>query len=850
MQFRTLLAVAVFLPGIAISVYLGLLFGEHQYQRFHKQTTKSLSAAQLVIETVMDDHVSAIGSMGWSGSRQSRLSEERWNADARAYIERHQDLDGLLLLDQGYTVRSRVFRSGTGTKGGEPSSDAVLDRKGLDQAADKLMPHYTAPYFKTDHYQVNIFVPLVVNGEFNGFAMAFLDITQLLSESLQNAIVEGYSISVQGGGIEIFPSIHETREPPLDWIAGTTVVLGSVDLVLRMWPGEKHFYRSVSLLPKAITLLGLFVTLILTFLIAATAEVFSRNRKRARAHKELKAAYQRLLKSEKSYRDILDVAAEVVISIDEDRLIQLFNKKAAACFGYSAEEVLGKPLDILLPARLRNSHGDHIEKFGHGDIFSKVMNDQGNVTGLRRDGTEFPAEAWISRGERGEEVRFVIMMRDITERTRTLERLTESDNLLKTIFDNFPGGISVIDAGLKLVTANSGLYNFIGMSEADFPAGSKYRDIVRALALRGWYGDGQVDDIVRQQCARVEKFEPEEIERLTPDGRFLEIRSSPLLHGGCVRTYVDITDRKVAEAERQESKEVLERRLVELEKAHRELEEQGKDLFCLTRHLTIASDKAEAASRAKSEFLATMSHELRTPLNAIIGFSELLRSQMFGPVGSRKYLEYANDINESGEHLLEIINDILDLSKIESGEITLEETAVDVSKVVRSSLMLVQDRAAKAELTVSDDLQSDLPPLYVDERKLKQILTNLLTNAIKFTPAGGTVKIKSWFRADSGFVFQIIDSGIGIALEDIPSALAPFRQIDSALSRKYDGTGLGLPLTKSLVELHGGSLDLQSQVGVGTAATVRFPAERIMSGTVATSRLGTVSTGEKTKFLS
>ena len=244
--------------------------------------------------------------------------------------------------------------------------------------------------------------------------------------------------------------------------------------------------------------------------------------------------------------------------------------------------------------------------------------------------------------------------------------------------------------------------------------------------------------------------------------------------------------------------------------------------------LHVALKEAEAATRAKSEFLATMSHELRTPLNAVIGFSDVITSEAFGP-GNAKYRDYAKDINESGQHLLSLINDILDLSKVESGADELDEDDIEIPDVTQSVLVLVKGRAHKGGVVLETDLAEELPMLRADERKLKQILVNLLSNAIKFTEAGGKVGLRAWCQQDSGLVFQIADTGIGIPLEDIPKALSQFGQIHSDLNRQYEGTGLGLPLTKALVELHGGTLDIQSQVGTGTTVTVRFPAERTVA---------------------
>lgn len=240
-----------------------------------------------------------------------------------------------------------------------------------------------------------------------------------------------------------------------------------------------------------------------------------------------------------------------------------------------------------------------------------------------------------------------------------------------------------------------------------------------------------------------------------------------------------------------------------------------------------AKDSADVANRAKSEFLANMSHELRTPLNAIMGFSELIKKQSLGPVGIPRYLEYATDIYDAGQHLLDLVNDILDLSKIEAGETALNEEEFDVEEEVRAVLRFINMRAKNDGVSLEVDSPQLPAPIYADRRLVKQILTNLFSNAVKFTENGGTVKLKYWSQDESGYIFQVSDTGIGIAPEDIPDALAPFSQVDNKLNRNYEGTGLGLPLTKSMVELHGGSLDIQSQVGVGTTVTVRFPAQRI-----------------------
>jgi len=244
--------------------------------------------------------------------------------------------------------------------------------------------------------------------------------------------------------------------------------------------------------------------------------------------------------------------------------------------------------------------------------------------------------------------------------------------------------------------------------------------------------------------------------------------------------------------------------------------------------LVAAKEQAELANRSKSEFLANMSHELRTPLNAIIGFSEIVASELFGPIGAARYVEYAHDIHASGIHLLSIISDILDLSKIEAGRRDLTESAIDLHEAAESSLRLVRGRAENGGVRLVNGVdRGAMPRLLADERAVKQILLNLLSNAVKFTPEGGRVAVGAELRGDGSLAITIDDTGIGIAPENIPRALAPFSQVESSLTRRHEGTGLGLPLVKSLIELHGGTLQLESQEGKGTLATVIFPAERV-----------------------
>jgi PAS domain S-box-containing protein len=404
-------------------------------------------------------------------------------------------------------------------------------------------------------------------------------------------------------------------------------------------------------------------------------------------------------RTEARFSDVLEIASEAIISTDEEGRIQLFNQGAERIFGYPAAEIIGRPLDLLIPARFRDMHSGQMAAFRAAPESNRLMDGRGTIWGLRKDGTEFPAEAAISKLAAGGRLAFNVLLHDITERKRAEDALRESER-------------------------------------------------------------------------------------------------------------------------------AAQERLAQLEEAHRRLEWQGGDLVQLAGDLRIARDEAEAANRAKSEFLALMSHELRTPLNAVIGFSEIIKEETFGPVGSAQYREYADDIHASGQHLLALINDILDLSKVESGANEVHEEDISVPTAVEAVVRLVKDRAHRGGIRLATSFSPAIPDLRADQRKLKQILINLLSNAVKFTESGGEVALRCWCDQDGGLSFQVSDTGVGIAPEDIATAMAPFQQVDSQLSRKYEGTGLGLPLTKALVELQGGTLDIESEVGTGTTVTVRFPVAR------------------------
>jgi signal transduction histidine kinase len=271
----------------------------------------------------------------------------------------------------------------------------------------------------------------------------------------------------------------------------------------------------------------------------------------------------------------------------------------------------------------------------------------------------------------------------------------------------------------------------------------------------------------------------------------------------------------------------VDERTIELLVTNAELRERETRLSSQSHQLAIARDVAEAANDAKSAFLATMSHELRTPLNAIIGFTELMQTALFGPLGHPKYVEYVGDVNKSGSHLLALINDILDLSRLDAGKADLFDEEFSLSHLISEVCRSLEPLARHSRLKIITDVPANLPEIRADERRIRQIMLNLVSNAIKFTPSDGAITIKAWDMG-ADLAIQIRDTGIGMSSAELPTALERFGQVDARLARQFGGTGLGLPLAKQLIEIHDGTFEIQSELGVGTIVTIILPSDRIL----------------------
>ncbi|MGE5201783.1 MAG: PAS-domain containing protein, partial [Acidobacteriota bacterium] len=454
------------------------------------------------------------------------------------------------------------------------------------------------------------------------------------------------------------------------------------------------------------------------------------------------------------------------------------------------------------------------------------------IARLRRsDGTYF----WAENRRRilldpvtGKPIGSVGVTRDISKRKALEDNLAGKTQLLNMTLENMNQGLCVFDAELKLVLCNR---HFLRMFEypATFGrAGTRLIDIIRYDIERGEHGAGDPAALTAERLELAHRTGTFTFERARPNGTVLHVERHNMPDGGLVATYTDVTEARRREVALEKSETQLRDHVNQLEIAKERLEDQGARLAELADDLSEQKTRAEEASRAKSRFVANMSHELRTPLNAIIGFSDLIESEALGPLGNSRYKSYAEDIRNSGQHLLSLINDILDFSKADADRLSLHEEIVDLEELLDGSVRMLLPRAAHDNVKLVLEPPPSALRLRADGKRLKQIVLNLLSNAIKYTPAGGKVTLCVAVEGDGTLEIAVRDTGVGIAEADQRKVLEAFVQVDNAPNRAHEGTGLGLPLTKRLVELHGGTLTLESQLGKGTIVRVVLPRERVI----------------------
>jgi len=501
-----------------------------------------------------------------------------------------------------------------------------------------------------------------------------------------------------------------------------------------------------------------------------------------------------ILQREEYLRRVMETVLDAIITIDTRGLIDTFNPAAEKVFGYNADEVVGRNVKVLMPQPYRKEHDGHLKRYLQTGT-RHVIGTGREVMGQRKDGTVFPMTIALSEHRQDGKPMFIGVVNDITIQKAQAEALRMSEERYALVTKASNEGIWDWDIKTGELYVSNRVEELLGPKSGYWFRKDSVYKIIHADD-RAAYKDA----MVRHLKGEAPSFECEfRISGKTHGMRWLRARGLALrdARGRAVRmtgSIADISERKRAEEEMQE-----------------------------------ATEMAEVASRAKTEFLANVSHELRTPLNAIIGFSDLITSEVFGPVGNEKYADYSKTINDSGQHLLGIINDILDVSRIEIGKLDFQPELIDLTSAIDTCMRLIRSRSDAAGLSLRRNVQKDLPKLRADPRRIKQVLMNLLSNATKFTANGGTVTLKARLTPTGTMVLSVTDTGIGMKEADVKKVMLPFVQVDSKLARKYEGTGLGLTLAKSFVELHGGTMKIKSAPRKGTTVSVYFPPEILIS---------------------
>ncbi|RAI44288.1 ATP-binding protein [Rhodoplanes roseus] len=402
---------------------------------------------------------------------------------------------------------------------------------------------------------------------------------------------------------------------------------------------------------------------------------------------------------------------------------------------------------------------------------------------------------------------------DITEQKSLVEKTVAADLRLRDAIETVPEAFVLWDAENRLVLCNSNFQELYNLSDSAVVAGTSYEAVLAAGSQH------VVRTIVNENGATGTGGRT--FEAQLDDGRWLQISERRTKDGGYVSVGTDITKIKRHEEKLIESERRLMATISDLRNSQQTLQAQARQLAELAEKYAVEKTRAEDANQAKSKFLANMSHELRTPLNAIIGFSEIMEARLFGPLGVDRYDEYCRDIRESGQYLLDVINDILDMSRIEAGRLRLDFETVEIDRILGEAIRVVSKRAHDKTLTVTSRIESSIG-LVADRRAVKQVVLNLLSNAVKFTPEGGEIRVHGRV-AGNAVVIAIADTGIGITRHALARLGRPFEQVEDQFTKSHQGSGLGLAISKSLVELHRGTMRLRSTPDRGTVVVVRLP---------------------------
>jgi PAS domain S-box-containing protein len=781
--------------GVIFSI--AVLFLWYQLSLQEQQYIEKLALAEATkiemnLSHELTNRIRALQRMAKRWEKDNGTTKVVWESDASAYLNDFYGYRAIEYVDTSYHVRWIVP-----LEGNEAAQNLDLSQEPRRQITLKIAQDLRQPILSGTISLAQgrkgflVCVPLFVGERFDGFILGVLQIPEIFEGILP--VSENYQIKISDRNQLIYSQGSSFEST----IKKTVVVKAySVNWEIDVFPNPKLLAKARSMLPQIVLTAGLILTWLFVIVLYLVQLSYRRicqfqqiNRQLQQEIAQRKQIETELKISQSRFAGILDIARDAIISVDQNQRITLFNQGAEQIFGYSSQEILGQPLNILLPERFAKTHDNQIQNYSHELGKARQMAERGRIFGRRKDGTEFPAEASVSQMNFNGEVIFTTFLRDITAKQQAEKALQESEATKQAIIEAIPDLLIRMRSDGTYLDAIASNEFSIFQSDRHCQAVHLSEILPRDLAEKQMHYTQKALQLGTMQIYEQEILIKEQL-------HYEEIRIVPLLPNEVLIMVRDITEQQAALRERQR---------IEIE-------------------LRNAMEAAEAANLAKSIFLANMSHELRTPLNVILGFTQVMARDVSL---TSSQIEDLEAIRRSGDHLLSLINDILDISKIESGHYTLEETAFDLIALLHSLRSMLSERAIAQHLKLIFDISSEVPQFIIsDAQKLRQILLNLLSNAIKFTNKGTvTLQVtveqgisKTERQSDNSKItlqFQVIDTGVGIAAEELATIFDAFVQAQAG-KKSANGTGLGLTISRKLVELMGGEISVQSTEGKGS----------------------------------
>ncbi len=739
-----------------------------------------------------------------SWNRGAEMGDDDWVAQTSNIFQRYDDIYALSLVDKsGNVAKSIVRMPGLELENFDFKSIAQMPPDSLvEERISEVQSTFSFNSIGGTNARNFLYI---VTPHDAGATVATISIEALIVPFISSKL-EIFSYTIADGPQIVFNHEIELADSSADFTTSAQIQLPSSAWIVELAPSAAYLSTIPADMTVGVVVLGLLLSLVLIALV----DLAGRKRDTERV----------LAKSETHLEATISYFPGGMAVFDKDLNMIVANDQYFSFVGLEVGDFKpGATLEAMIRA------GAKAGAYGPGDI-DAIVNRQ---VDLAREISYSPTgnpRSWEATKPDGLVFTCVtyslptggvaVSYQDVTQQRQVQARIKQSSDLLLATVKSFPGGICVFDSDFRIAAANDEFFQITNLPASRFPISTHYEDIVRYAVIGSGIPDDKIEETIRARVNKLTTIKESTLERRVSNDRVAEIRYARLANGGLVVIYIDITKRKAHEAEIEQARAELSKRIEELEASKRVIEKQSAEQRILNEEVSAARDAANAASHAKSEFLAATSHEIRTPLNGVLGMAGVLMDSSL----DAQQKEYVSIIKDSGEVLLDVLNDIIDLSKIEAGRVDIEPVKFYLENLLKTVSRLWEPLANDKGLDFSINVAGDVDAAFVgDPKRLRQVLSNLLGNALKFTESGGiTIDVAQELLLGDQVELRITvsDTGIGIAPNKQPSIFEAFTQADSSITRQFGGTGLGLTICKRLGELMGGEIGLKSIAGEGS----------------------------------